>query len=262
MFCNQCEQTAQGTGCEKIGVCGKTEDVSALQDLLTHALQGLAIVALEARNLGIVDNGIDRFSAQATFSCLTNVDFDPARFDGWIRETVQLRNDLKARVEAAGGSVTNDAAALSFIPAPDLAGLEAQGAALNFISSLDENEDLRSLKQIALYGLRGLAAYVDHAAILGQQDDEVFAFIHEILATLTRKDLGVDDLVAGDVFLICSDGLSDLVQDDEIQETLLTRSLEQVCGDLVRLALRRGGNDNVTIIAAEVTEAAMHRQAA
>ena len=197
MFCNQCEQTAQGTGCEKIGVCGKTEDVSALQDLLTHALQGLAIVALEARNLGIVDNAIDRFSAQATFSCLTNVDFDPARFDGWIRETVQLRNDLKARVEAAGGSVTNDAAALSFIPAPDLAGLEAQGAALNFISSLDENEDLRSLKQIALYGLRGLAAYVDHAAILGQQDDEVFAFIHQILATLTRKDLGVDDLVAG-----------------------------------------------------------------
>ena len=197
MFCNQCEQTAQGTGCEKIGVCGKTEDVSALQDLLTHALQGLAIVALEARNLGIVDNGIDRFSAQATFSCLTNVDFDPARFDGWIRETVQLRNDLKARVEAAGGSVTNDAAALSFIPAPGLAGLEAQGAALNFISSLDENEDLRSLKQIALYGLRGLAAYVDHAAILGQQDDEVFAFIHQILATLTRKDLGVDDLVAG-----------------------------------------------------------------
>lgn len=197
MFCNQCEQTAQGTGCEKIGVCGKTEDVSALQDLLTHALQGLAIVALEARNLGIVDNAIDRFSAQATFSCLTNVDFDPARFDGWIRETVQLRNDLKARVEAAGGSVTNDAAALNFIPAPDLAGLEAQGAALNFISSLDENEDLRSLKQIALYGLRGLAAYVDHAAILGQQDDEVFAFIHQILATLIRKDLGVDDLVAG-----------------------------------------------------------------
>ncbi len=197
MFCNQCEQTAQGAGCEKIGVCGKTEDVSALQDLLTHALQGLAIVALEARNLGIVDNAIDRFSAQATFSCLTNVDFDPARFDGWIRETVQLRNDLKARVEAAGGSVTNDAAALNFIPAPDLAGLEAQGAALNFIPSLDENEDLRSLKQIALYGLRGLAAYVDHAAILGQQDDEVFAFIHQILATLIRKDLGVDDLVAG-----------------------------------------------------------------
>lgn len=196
MFCNQCEQTAKGIGCEKIGVCGKSEDVAALQDLLTFALQGLAMVAVEARKQGLVDGDIDRFTVEATFACLTNVDFDPARFDEWIRKTVQLRNDLRAKVEAKGGSFASDSAALDFVPAPDLAGLEAQGAQLDFINSLDDNEDLRSLKQIALYGLRGLAAYTDHAAILEQTDDEVFAFIHQLLADLTRKDLGVDELVA------------------------------------------------------------------
>jgi hydroxylamine reductase len=197
MFCNQCEQTAKGTGCEKIGVCGKSENVAALQDLLTHATQGLAIVAVAARKLGIVDNAVDRFICEATFACLTNVDFDPARFDTWIRKTVQLRDALRVEVEAAGGSVESDAAALGFVPAPDLTGLAAQGAALDYINSLDDNEDLRSLKQIALYGLRGLAAYTDHAAILGQSDDEVFAAINELLAVLTRTDLSIDDLVAG-----------------------------------------------------------------
>lgn len=195
MFCNQCEQTVKGTGCEKVGVCGKTNDVSALQDLLTHALQGLAIVALEARKVNIIDAKVDRFTAEATFSCLTNVDFDPARFDTWIRKTVQLRDTLRTKVEAAGGSIASDAETLSYIPAPDLAGLERQGDTLDFIPSLDEDEDLRSLKQIALYGLRGLAAYTDHAAILNQQDNEVYTFIHQALSDLTRKDLGLDDLV-------------------------------------------------------------------
>ena len=112
MFCNQCEQTSKGTGCTQVGVCGKEENVSGLQDLLTHALQGLSIVAVEARKAGITDASVDRFTAEATFACLTNVDFDPARFDTWIRKTVQLRNDLKAKLEAAGGSVASDAEAL------------------------------------------------------------------------------------------------------------------------------------------------------
>jgi len=195
MFCNQCEQTAKGTGCTQIGVCGKEENVSGLQDLLTHAVQGLSIVAVEARKVGITDDSVDRFTAEATFACLTNVDFDPARFDTWIRKAVELRNNLKAKLEAAGGSVASDSAAVTFVPAPDLAGLEAQGIALNFIPSMDDDEDLRSLKQIALYGVRGLAAYTDHAAILGQKDDSVYAFIQEALADLTKKDLGLNELV-------------------------------------------------------------------
>ncbi|NNK95500.1 MAG: hydroxylamine reductase, partial [Desulfobacterales bacterium] len=127
MFCNQCEQTAKSTGCTQIGVCGKPENVAALQDLLTHALQGLSIVAVAARKAGIVDAAVDRFTAEATFACLTNVDFDPARFETWIKKTVQLRNDLSTKLKAAGGTVDSDAAALAFIPAMDLAGMETQG---------------------------------------------------------------------------------------------------------------------------------------
>jgi len=196
MFCNQCEQTAKGIGCDKVGVCGKDEGVAVLQDLLTHALQGLAIVAVAARKAGIIDPAVDHFTAEATFACLTNVDFDPTRFDTWIRKTVELRDRLRVRAEGAGAVIASEAPALSFRPAADLAGLEAQGAALDFIPSLDDNEDLRSLKQIALYGLRGLAAYTDHAAILGQESDEVYAFLQQALADLTRSDLGLDELVA------------------------------------------------------------------
>jgi len=196
MFCNQCEQTAKGIGCTTVGVCGKSDDVAGLQDLLSYAVQGLSIVAVEARNHDLVSNEINRFTAEATFACLTNVDFDPKRFETWINQTVSYRDDLKSKVAAAGGNIASTDASVTFEPAGTLSGLKAQGAELNFIESLDENEDLRSLKQIALYGARGLAAYMDHAAILGQEDETVYAFLHQLLADLSRKDLGVDELVA------------------------------------------------------------------
>ncbi|MHB8987970.1 MAG: hydroxylamine reductase [Desulfobulbia bacterium] len=195
MFCNQCEQTAKGTGCTVMGVCGKNEAVAGLEDLLTHAVQGLSLVAYAGRKVGVIDNGVDRFTCEAIFSCLTNVDFDPSRFEVLIRKTVELREALKKKVLAAGGKIDSTAPAATFAPAGSLAGLEAQGAALNFITTLDANPDLQSLKQITMYGLRGLAAYTDHAAILGKEDDTVYAYIHEAMGELTRKDLGLDQLV-------------------------------------------------------------------
>lgn len=195
MFCNQCEQTAKGIGCTVVGVCGKTEDVAALQDLLTYAVQGLSVVAVEARKNGIVDNAIDRFASESIFACLTNVDFDPNRFQTWINQTVKLRDELKDKVKAAGGNVDFTAAAASFTPGNSIAALVAQGQELDFMNSLDENEDLRSLKQITVYGLRGLAAYADHAAILGKEDDSVYAYIYETLAEFTKKGQTLDQLV-------------------------------------------------------------------
>ena len=195
MFCNQCEQTAKGVACTKIGVCGKTEEVAGLEDLLTHAVQGLSIVAEAGRAVGVVDSAVDRFTAEAIFACLTNVDFDPKRFETWIRKAVTLRDELKTKVEAAGGKIDSTAAALTFTPADTTAALEEQGIALNFITTLDANEDLQSLKQITMYGLRGLAAYVDHAFILGQEDPEVYAFIHHAMAALTTE-MELNDLVA------------------------------------------------------------------
>lgn len=196
MFCNQCEQTAQGKGCAKIGVCGKTDDVAALQDLLTYAVQGLSVVAVAGRKVGIKDSAVDRFTAEAIFSCLTNVDFDPARFQQLIQTTVKLRDELKKKVQAAGGPAQFSAPHVQFVPAPSIAELVAQGIKLDLMNSLDSNEDLRSLKQITVYGIRGLAAYADHAAILGQQDDSVYQYIHEAMAEFTQQGQGLDALVA------------------------------------------------------------------
>ena len=196
MFCNQCEQTAQGKGCAKIGVCGKTDDVAALQDLLTYAVQGLSVVAVAGRKVGIKDSAVDRFTAEAIFSCLTNVDFDPARFQQLIQTTVKLRDELKKKVQAAGGPAQFSAPHVQFVPAPSIAELVAQGTKLDLMNSLDSNEDLRSLKQITVYGIRGLAAYADHAAILGQQDDSVYQYIHEAMAEFTQQGQGLDALVA------------------------------------------------------------------
>ncbi len=195
MFCNQCEQTAKGTGCTKIGVCGKPGDVAVLQDLLTYAIQGLSQVAVAGRKVGLIDNALDRFTTEAIFACLTNVDFDPLRFQEWIKKTVALRDAFKVKVIAAGGSVDFSAPTASFTPAASLEGLIAQGEELDFINKLDDNEDLRSLKQITVYGLRGLAAYTDHAAILGQEDESIYAFIHETMAEFTKQGQSLEQLV-------------------------------------------------------------------
>jgi hydroxylamine reductase len=196
MFCNQCEQTVKGIGCEKIGVCGKNSEVADLQDLLIHAVQGLALYAAEGRKLGIVDGETDHFTMEAIFSTLTNVDFDPARFQELINRAVELREAMKARVAAAGGKTDFTEAAATFAPASTVDGLAAQGAALDFIRSLDEDENIRSLKQTLLYGLKGIAAYADHAWILGQKDDAIAGFIYDALNALMARGLTVDQCVA------------------------------------------------------------------
>ncbi|SDO82468.1 hydroxylamine reductase [Desulforhopalus singaporensis] len=195
MFCNQCEQTAKGSGCTKIGVCGKNDDLASLQDLLTHAMQGLSLVAVEGRKVGIVDNEIDRFALEAIFACLTNVDFDPQRFQQWISKAVSFRETLTTRVAAAGGKSEFDAKAASFTPGANLAALIAQGKELDFINSLDDNEDLRSLKQITLYGIRGLAAYSDHAAILGKENESIYTYIYQAMAEMTNTGQPLNELV-------------------------------------------------------------------
>jgi hydroxylamine reductase len=196
MFCNQCEQTAKGGACTQIGVCGKNEEVADLQDLLIHAVQGLALYAAEGRKKGIIDEETDIFTMEAIFSTLTNVDFDPARFQELINQAVKLRDAMKAKVAAAGGNTNFSEAAATFTPADTVADLDAQGAALDLIQSLDEDENIRSLKQTLLYGLKGIAAYADHAWVLGQKDDTIAGFIYDALVALMAKGLSVDDCVA------------------------------------------------------------------
>ena len=195
MFCNQCEQTAKGKGCTVLGVCGKNETVADLQDLLIHALTGLALFANQGRSKGIVDKETDKFVMEAVFSTLTNVDFDPERFVKMLNKTVELREAMKEKVAAAGGKTDFDHPAATFIPADNIDAMVEQGKALDFIQSLDKDENIRSLKQTLLYGLKGIAAYADHALILGQYDPEVAAFMYEALSVLLAEGLTVDQCV-------------------------------------------------------------------
>jgi hydroxylamine reductase len=194
MFCNQCEQAAKGEGCKVTGVCGKQPDVAALQDLLIHGLQGLSLYAAAGRKAGLVDPEVNRFTCEALFSTLTNVDFDPERFVRLIQRNAELRQRLHEKVRAGGGRVDFEHPAASFIPAASVAELVRQGEAVA-PNHQDANPDIQSLKQILLYGLKGVAAYADHARILGQEDDGVYAFVHKGLAALLRHDLGLEDWV-------------------------------------------------------------------
>ncbi len=197
MFCYQCEQVGKDGACTKIGTCGKKPDVAALQDLYIHALQGLSLVAVEGRRVGVTDPEVDLFTSEGVFSTLTNVNFDADRFQEWITRCVTLRESLKKRVKAAGGTVDFKEPEASFVPAASMSELVAQGEAqtIEDIHST-ENPDIISLKHILLFGLKGVAAYADHAKILGQEDSSVNAFIQEALATLLRTDMDADAWVA------------------------------------------------------------------
>ena len=195
MFCYQCEQTAQGTGCTKIGVCGKQPDVAALQDLLVYAMKGLSQYAVEARKAGIIDNAMNVFTVKALFSTLTNVDFDPARFVKLINDCVKYREAIKAKLKVAGKTVEFTDGTATFKPAADLVGMVKQGEDAGIKSYPEINPDIDSLQQTMIYGLKGVAAYADHAEILGQQDDKVYAYIHEALASTLDKSLSLNDWV-------------------------------------------------------------------
>jgi hydroxylamine reductase len=195
MFCYQCEQTAKGEGCTKKGVCGKEPEVAALQDVLVYTLKGLALVALAGRKVGVNEHEVNLFTVEALFSTLTNVDFDPQRFVRLIGQGVSLRENLKAKIRRAGGQIDSGEAAVSFQPQTAVDGLVMQAKAFGPKADMSINPDILSLQHILLYGVKGVAAYADHAQILGQEDDKVYSFIHEALAATLRTDLSLNDWV-------------------------------------------------------------------
>ncbi len=195
MFCYQCEQTAKGEGCVKTGVCGKNSEVAALQDVLVYALQGLSIVAVDARKMGINDPAVNVFTVKALFSTLTNVDFDPARFVELIGKCANLRDGLKEKAKKDGAMIDEKTAAVNFKPQSSVAGLLAQAAVASLKADTSVNVDIQSLQHILLFGIKGAAAYADHAQILGQEDDKVYAFVQEALAAIARENLDLDGWV-------------------------------------------------------------------
>ena len=177
------------------GNCGKEPEVAILQDLLIYALKGLSQYAVEGRRVGIKNRDVNLFTCEALFSTLTNVNFDPSYFVRLIHRCVELRENLKKKVQSVGGQVSFTEGPAIFKPEGSLEGLIAQGGESGIESDPSINPDILSLQHTLLFGMKGVAAYADHALILGKEDDAVFAFLHEGLATMLRKDLSLDDWI-------------------------------------------------------------------
>ncbi|PJG83531.1 hydroxylamine reductase [Caviibacterium pharyngocola] len=201
MYCIQCEQTMRtpvGNGCSYAqGMCGKTAETSDLQDLLVAALQSLSAWAIQARDLGIIDNQIDAFSAQAFFSTLTNVNFDSDRIIQYARQAEQYRDDLIQRCRAINPSIEPDHPLTHLkLQGDSIAELtkQAEDFALN-LDRADIGEDLHGVRMLCLYGLKGAAAYMEHAYVLGQFDNEVYRQFHGYMAWLGTQPSDLNELL-------------------------------------------------------------------
>jgi hydroxylamine reductase len=201
MFCYQCEQTAQGTGCKQVSVCGKDETTAALQDLLVSALKGVSMYAHRACQAGAADAEIDEFVVSALFATLTNVNFDAASITSLIRRAAAMRDRARGLYEKAcaaqGIAPEKLNSAAAWQPAADQAGLLAQASAVAIPAQLlAAGPESGNLKELILYGVKGVVAYAAHAKELGYSDPAVYAGIHELLDFLTKPAPTLDQLLA------------------------------------------------------------------
>jgi len=181
------------------GVCGKDPETATLQDLLIYAAKGLAMYAHQARQLGVKHREIDVFTLEALFTTVTNVNFDPQRLEPLVRRAVKLREKAKGAYEEAcrkaGKTPEELSGPAAWTPAGDLDGLVKQGEEITIKRRMEAlGEDVTGLQELLTYGLKGMAAYVDHAQILGYEDDDVYAFIHEALDYLAGEPTDADEL--------------------------------------------------------------------
>lgn len=201
MFCYQCEQTVGGLGCEKQGVCGKDATVAGLQDLLLYATKGISQYAVRARELGAKTQQADLFVTEALFTTVTNVNFDAARIESMIRKAADVKKSTQALYEDASRQAGKPLETLEgpaqWAPAAAQAGLLEQAASIGILQRRAAlGDDLAGLQELLTYGLKGTAAYADHAHILGKENDTVYAFFHEALDYLTQPAPTVDKLFA------------------------------------------------------------------
>ncbi len=201
MFCYQCEQTVKGTGCTIAGNCGKDPETAALQDVLVHAAMSLAKVLQKVRAGGVERHDIitkaDRMLLESLFTTVTNVNFDPARLEVIICEVIKVREEARALIglhlSPCGG--TSDCLG-AWQPASDRVGLLEQATGLSIRRHIEqEGATITGLRELALYGLKGMAAYADHAMVLGVEDDQVYRFVEEAMAKLGEPGATMDDLL-------------------------------------------------------------------
>lgn len=195
MFCFQCQETAGCKGCTVRGVCGKTEDVAKIQDLLIFVTKGLATVANEGRKVGIVDKKVNRMIIDNLFITITNANFDFKAIEKRVKDTLVAREELKERVQANGGNpIGSDFKGCATWTAKTSEGMMEKASQVGVLAT--ENEDIRSLRELIMYGLKGLAAYMEHAMNLGHDKEEVHAFMAETLVKILDDSLSADELTA------------------------------------------------------------------
>jgi len=197
VFCYQCEQTKDGKGCTTYGACGKDPTTAALQDVLLHLAKGIAMYAHRARKLAARDHAVDQFVIEALFTTVTNVNFDPQRLLALVREATRVRDRARAMYEAAararGEKPTQLTGPATWMPAAELDALLAQHREIAIESRLTASgADVVGLQELLTYGLKGAAAYLDHAMILGREDEALWAYFHEALDFLAANptDIG------------------------------------------------------------------------
>lgn len=186
MFCFQCQETAKGTGCILSGVCGKTPEVANMQDLLLFVVRGIAVYNQALRKDGRSSARADRFIFDALFTTITNANFDKHSIIEKIKKGLELKKDLS-------NQVTIEHAPDECTWYGDETEFEEKAQTVGVLRTSDE--DIRSLKELVHYGIKGMAAYVEHAYNLGYENPEIFAFMQYALAELTREDITVDELI-------------------------------------------------------------------
>jgi len=188
MFCYQCQETARNAGCTIRGVCGKSEETANLQDTLIHSLRGLALVSLRGFAKGLDPSIPGRAISEALFATITNANFDSVRIVALIDEAIALRERI-----AADYSITRPGHSSAELAKNDMAGYLAGASSIGVLATADE--DTRSLRELLIYGLKGISAYAHHAAVLGFEDREIYSFLAEALAS-TTEDLPADKRIA------------------------------------------------------------------
>ena len=201
MFCYQCQEAMKNVGCKVLGVCGKAPDVANLQDLLVYVLKGISFWGTRGRDMGVIHEKTDLFVAQALFATITNANFDADRFVEYIREAINRREDLRAAAQTRCEELHGDPCTGT---GPDWAGwrpdayeidtLLEKAAQVGVMADEGLDADIRSLRELIIYGIKGMAAYTEHAYVLGESDPELLYFMQAMLEATTKDDLSVADL--------------------------------------------------------------------
>lgn len=192
MFCFQCQETAKNTGCTVRGVCGKPEETADLQDLLIYVCKGISVYGKKLKEKGAVDKDAGRFICEALFTTITNVAWDNDVIIDRIKQALKVRDAVRERI---GSDLSGDFPDCAVWTSDDKEAIMAKAFSDEVRITATQNEDVRSLQEMLVIGCKGIAAYADHAAILGHEKDDIYGFLMEALAS-TTKELTTDEMIA------------------------------------------------------------------